>query len=136
METGSKDKLSWLHGLEDYLNFTNNKDAEDYVRLFLNLNYADDPFFPLKKLLTLSHNLSLNEEEYNRTISLFLNSFKSISTDIDSELDLIEWNKVAMTIFPLIVLPLMILGGFFVNNNDIFVWLRWIEWMSMFKWGF
>lgn len=100
METGSKDKLSWLHGLEDYLNFTNNKDAEDYVRLFLNLNYADDPFFPLKKLLTLSHNLSLNEEEYNRTISLFLNSFKSISTDIDSELDLIEWNKVAMTIFP------------------------------------
>ena len=100
METGSKDTLSWLHGLEDYLNFTNNKDAEDYVRLFLNLNYADDPFFPLKKLLTLSHKLSFNEEEYNRTISLFLNSFKSISTNIDSELDLVEWNKVAMTIFP------------------------------------
>jgi len=31
---------------------------------------------------------------------LFLNSFKSISTDIDSELDLVEWNKVATTVFP------------------------------------
>lgn len=100
METGSNDKLSWLHGLEDFLNFTNNKDAKDYVRLFLNLNYANDPFHPLKKLIILLQKLDLNEEDYSRTISLFLNSFKSIATDIDSELDLIEWNKVAMTIFP------------------------------------
>lgn len=100
METSGKDTLSWLHGLEDFLKFTDNKDAEDYVRLFLNLNYADDPFFPLKKLLILSQKLNLNEEEYNRSISLFLNSFKAISTDLTSELDLVEWNKVAMTIFP------------------------------------
>lgn len=100
METGSKDTLSWLHGLEDFFKFTNNYEEEEYARLFLNLNYADDPFFPLKKLLTLAHKLDLSEEEYNRTISLFLNSFKSISTDIDSELDLVEWNKAAMTVFP------------------------------------
>jgi hypothetical protein len=100
METGSKDTLSWLHGLEDFFKFTDNYEEEEYARLFLNLNYADDPFFPLKKLLTLAHKLDLTEEEYNRTISLFLNSFKAISTDIDSELDLVEWNKVAMTVFP------------------------------------
>ena len=100
METSGKDTLSWLHGLEDFFNFTDNVDEEDYARLFLNLNYADDPFFPLKKLLTLAHKLDLSEEEYNRTISLFLNSFKSISTDIDSELDLVEWNKIATTVFP------------------------------------
>ena len=100
METSGNDTLSWLHGLEDFFNFTDNQDAEDYVRLFLNLNYADDPFFPLKKLLTLVHKLGLSEEEYSRTISLFLNSFKSISTDLDTELDLVEWNKAAITVFP------------------------------------
>jgi hypothetical protein len=100
METSGKDTLSWLHGLEDFFNFTDNVEEEEYARLFLNLNYADDPFFPLKKLLTLAHKLDLTEEEYNRTISLFLNSFKSISTDIDTELDLVEWNKVATTVFP------------------------------------
>ena len=44
--------------------------------------------------------------------------------------------EVAMTLFPIMILPLMIFGGFYVNNNDIVVWLRWIEWMSPFKWGF
>lgn len=44
--------------------------------------------------------------------------------------------EVAMTLFPVIVIPLMVFGGFFVNNNDIVVWLRWIEWASPFKWGF
>ena len=100
METSGKDTLSWLHGLEDFLKFTHNKDAEDYARLFLNLNYADDPFFPLKKLLMLAHTRNLNEEDNARVVSLFLNAFKSISTDCDNELDLVEWNKVATTLFP------------------------------------
>jgi hypothetical protein len=28
------------------------------------------------------------------------------------------------------------MGGFFVNTNTIPVWLKWIEYISMFKYGF
>ena len=44
--------------------------------------------------------------------------------------------EVAMSLLSAILMPLMIFGGLFINNNDIVIWLRWLEWISIFKWGF
>lgn len=41
-----------------------------------------------------------------------------------------------MALIPVLVIPLMVMGGFFVNTNTIPVWLKWIEYISMFKYGF
>lgn len=30
----------------------------------------------------------------------------------------------------------MVMGGFFVNSDNIPGYLKWIEYISMFKWGF
>jgi len=43
---------------------------------------------------------------------------------------------VAMSLVPLLVIPLMVLGGFFVNTNNIPKYLIWIEYISMFKYSF
>lgn len=44
--------------------------------------------------------------------------------------------EVAMALIPVVIIPLMVLGGFFVNSDNIPVYLKWIEYISMFKWGF
>jgi len=43
---------------------------------------------------------------------------------------------LAMALFPILVIPLMVLGGFFVNTNNIPKYLIWIEYISMFKYSF
>ena len=43
---------------------------------------------------------------------------------------------VAMAFFPILSIPLIILGGFFVNTNNIPKYLIWIEYISMFKYSF
>jgi ATP-binding cassette subfamily G (WHITE) protein 1 len=49
---------------------------------------------------------------------------------------LIPKMELAMAMVPVIIIPLMVLGGFFVNSNNIPVFLIWVEYISMFKWGF
>lgn len=44
--------------------------------------------------------------------------------------------EVAMALVPILVIPFMVLGGFFVNSNNIPKYLIWIEYVSMFKYGF
>lgn len=44
--------------------------------------------------------------------------------------------ELAMALVPVLVIPLMVMGGFFVNTNTIPDWLKWIEYISMFKYGF
>jgi len=34
--------------------------------------------------------------------------------------------ELAMALVPVLVIPLMVMGGFFVNVNTIPVWLRWM----------
>jgi len=43
---------------------------------------------------------------------------------------------VAMAVMPILVIPMMVLGGFFVNTNNIPKFLIWIEYVSMFKYSF
>lgn len=49
---------------------------------------------------------------------------------------LIPKMEVAMAIAPVVIVPLMVMAGFFVNQNNIPVYLIWIEYVSMFKYGF
>jgi len=44
--------------------------------------------------------------------------------------------EVAMALLPIIIIPLMVLGGFFVNSNNVPNYLIWIEYISMFKYSF
>ena len=43
--------------------------------------------------------------------------------------------KVSMAIMPLIIIPFMLFGGFYLNRDDYPVWLGWIEWISPFKYA-
>jgi hypothetical protein len=43
---------------------------------------------------------------------------------------------VALAFLPLILLPLMIFSGLFVNNDSIPVYFNWIKYMSPMKYGF
>ncbi|KAJ1978770.1 hypothetical protein H4R34_003081 [Dimargaris verticillata] len=44
--------------------------------------------------------------------------------------------QVTMVVTPLIILPLMIFGGLFVNSGSAPVYLGWIQWISPIKYGF
>lgn len=37
---------------------------------------------------------------------------------------------------PVLVLPLIVLGGFFKNNANMPKWFSWIQYISPFKYGF
>lgn len=43
---------------------------------------------------------------------------------------------VALTIMPLFLLPLMVFSGFFVNQDTLGWWFRWISYISPMKYGF
>jgi ABC-type multidrug transport system ATPase subunit/ABC-type multidrug transport system permease subunit/cbb3-type cytochrome oxidase subunit 3 len=42
----------------------------------------------------------------------------------------------AMAITPIVLAPLLIFAGFFINSDTIPKWLQWIQYVSMFYWGF
>jgi ABC-type multidrug transport system ATPase subunit len=43
---------------------------------------------------------------------------------------------VGLAVLPLIILPMMIFGGLFANISGLPSWIRWIEWLSLMKYGF
>eukprot|EP00999_Lentomonas_sp_LEN2_P000744 NODE_173_length_2004_cov_14.973895_g149_i0.p1 GENE.NODE_173_length_2004_cov_14.973895_g149_i0~~NODE_173_length_2004_cov_14.973895_g149_i0.p1 ORF type:complete len:601 (+),score=114.99 NODE_173_length_2004_cov_14.973895_g149_i0:136-1938(+) len=42
----------------------------------------------------------------------------------------------AVSLGPMAIIPMMLLGGFFVNLENIPVWISWLKWISLFKYGF
>ncbi|RKP06504.1 ABC-2 type transporter-domain-containing protein, partial [Thamnocephalis sphaerospora] len=44
--------------------------------------------------------------------------------------------SVALAILPTIIMPMMIFAGLFVNLAGMPVWIRWIKWLSLMKYGF
>ncbi|CAD8179154.1 unnamed protein product [Paramecium octaurelia] len=44
--------------------------------------------------------------------------------------------KVATSIVPLVLLPLIIFSGFFANSKQFFVWIGWIQYISPVKYSF
>jgi len=43
--------------------------------------------------------------------------------------------EVALTVVPLIFMPMMLFSGFFVNSSSILVFLKWIEYISPFRYS-
>ena len=99
METSGKDTLSWLHGLEDFLKFTDRDEAVEYVHHYLNLNYSDDPLNTAKKLI-ISAKEKTSEEDFSKVLTFVLKAFEVISTDSDKTFDVDEWAKIAKIMFP------------------------------------
>jgi hypothetical protein len=44
--------------------------------------------------------------------------------------------KVATSIVPLVLLPLIIFSGFFANSKQFYVWIGWIQYISPVKYSF
>lgn len=66
MSENSAGALQWLHGLEDYFEFTNNEDSNRYVQFLLKLLYANNP-----TIATTEHS---SMEEFVYTLRKFTNS--------------------------------------------------------------
>ena len=44
--------------------------------------------------------------------------------------------EVAVSLAPMAIIPLMLFGGFYVNLSTAPVWISWIQYISVFKWGY
>jgi len=44
--------------------------------------------------------------------------------------------KTASGLMPLFVLPFMLFSGFFADDEGYFIGIRWIKYLSPFKYGF
>lgn len=66
MSENSAGALQWLHGLEDYFEFTDNEDSNRYVQFLLKLLYANNP-----TIATTEHS---SMEEFVYTLRKFTNS--------------------------------------------------------------
>jgi len=44
--------------------------------------------------------------------------------------------EVAITLAPVVIMPFMLFGGFFMKIDLIPIWLRWLQYLSLFKYGF
>lgn len=116
-EITEKDYISWLHGLEEYLNFIEDAESAEYVRNFLSLIYADDSFFPLKRLINQSYDRSKNKEAFVKCNNFFIDCFERLCTVNEGPIDLVEWSKIAKIMFPQQEL-FTILNKFFREYTD------------------
>ena len=100
METNSKDTLSWLHGLDEYISYKQSP-AQNYVHDFVSMNYSDDPYRALKRLITMAHEHSdFDEYAFHKSINSFLHAFSAIATDSTDEFDIVEWTKTSQLMYP------------------------------------
>lgn len=44
--------------------------------------------------------------------------------------------EVAVAVSPVVIMPFMLFGGFFVNLETAPKWISWIQYISVFKWGY
>merc|ERR1719222_966558 len=43
---------------------------------------------------------------------------------------------VALAIAPVVIIPFMLFGGFFLNSDSVPVWLSWLKWVSWFIYSY
>jgi len=44
--------------------------------------------------------------------------------------------EVAVSLAPILIIPFMLFAGFYIKIDNIPEWLRWLQYLSIFKWGF
>ena len=43
---------------------------------------------------------------------------------------------IALAIAPVLIIPMMLFGGFYLNTSSVVAWLAWIKYISWFYYGF
>lgn len=94
------DHVSWLHGLEEYLNFIEDVESAEYVRNFLSMIYSSDSFYPLKRLIGQSYDFTEDKESFLKCNSFFIDCFERLCTTNEGDINLVDWTKVAKLMFP------------------------------------
>lgn len=109
---------------------------------FWGKNLAEFPFhllYPVLSIVITYYSVGLNNMKSSYFFVLnaamictffFGTSYGLLISVIISKMEL------SMALVPVLVIPLMLLGGFFLNTNNIPSYLKWIEYLSMFKYGF
>ena len=92
--------MNWLHGLEDYFRFTGSLESAKYVRNFLSLQYGEDPYGPLKRLLKIAHAANLNEDDYSIVVHAIVENFKHIINGNFDSMKLHNFMHAAKLIIP------------------------------------
>lgn len=109
---------------------------------FWGKNLAEFPFHLLYPILTIVityFSIGLNDESakyfFILCAAMICTFFYGTSYGLLISV-IIPKMEVAMALVPVLVIPFMVLGGFFVNTNNVPDYLKWIEYVSMFKYGF
>lgn len=85
--------IEWLYGLEDYFNFSNNKEAADYIRNIITIFYAENPNAALKNLCVNAFETVDDVEKFSKVINLYF-------TALDKNFTLLELASNARILFP------------------------------------
>ncbi|KAL4483030.1 hypothetical protein ABPG74_019056 [Tetrahymena malaccensis] len=109
---------------------------------FWGKNLAEFPFhilYPFLNILISYYSIGFNDQQaqyfFVLCASMICTFFYGTSYGL---LLSVIFNKMelVMALIPVLVIPFMVLGGFFINSNNIPHYFRWIEYVSMFKYGF
>jgi hypothetical protein len=84
--------IEWLYGLEDYFDFSNNKEAADYIRNIVTIFYADNPNAALKKLCVNAFESTDDLDQFSKIINLYF-------TALDKNFTLLELASNARILF-------------------------------------
>ena len=123
----AREKANGMYGVTSYF----------FGKFISNLPFAI--LFPLISSVITFFMLNLNNQDPSRFwiffLSLTLASFSSSSMGL--WLGCMFPNaQVAVTLGPMVTVPSTLFAGYYVSINSIPVWLRWIQYLSLFKWSF
>ncbi|KAL4512556.1 hypothetical protein ABPG72_020393 [Tetrahymena utriculariae] len=109
---------------------------------FWGKNLAEFPFhilYPQLNVLISYYSIGFNDQQtqyfFMHCTSMICTFFQGTSYGLLLSV-LFKKMELLMALIPVLVIPFMVLGGFFINSNNIPHYFRWIEYISMFKYGF
>jgi len=95
--------------------------------------------YPILLVVIVYYSVGLNDQKFSYflvcNLIMICTYFYGVSYGLCISV-IVPKLDVAMALIPILVIPLMVLGGFFVNSNNIPKYLIWIEYISMFKYSF
>jgi len=109
-----------------------------YLGKFIS-GFPFEVFFPILFSLIVYWMVQLNTQRVDAFFYFIFGMFSSYfySSAFGTLLGCIFPNpEVALTVAPLMVVPLMLFAGFYVSLSSIPDWLSWIQYISVYKWGY
>eukprot|EP01087_Luapelamoeba_hula_P000440 TRINITY_DN1032_c0_g1_i1.p1 TRINITY_DN1032_c0_g1~~TRINITY_DN1032_c0_g1_i1.p1 ORF type:complete len:776 (-),score=126.55 TRINITY_DN1032_c0_g1_i1:171-2498(-) len=108
---------------------------------YLAKSVADLPYgivFPIISSLIMYWMVGLDSEAkkffiFMAVLIVMSNVAQSFGLAVSGGVPTIE---IALALVPIVFVPLMLFGGFFLNSGNIPEWLVWLKYLSLFKYGF